>query len=203
MMFPEPNVIRPIPAAALAVATMLLAACGSIPLMSYVALSRVDFATTDLDVMRVAIRLPGAMRPRPDGVEMQAVTRIGDAPERKTTFLLVPTTDSPAPDGLTDAVPPGFGTYVYRLSVSDIQRFQALRADVSRHRQAGERSSLGLGIETKEFCRLLAVPEGPLPVTTYLLTSETGRYVIVTDGLDLRQDERTASELSNLGPCGL
>lgn len=200
MILLEPNVIRPFTAVTLAV-TMLIAACGSIPLTSYVALSRIDFATTDLDVMRVAVRLPGAIRPRPDGVEMQAVTKIGDGPEQKTTFLLVPAADPAALTKLTEAEPPGFGSYVYRLSASDRQRFEALRADVSRHRQAGERSSLGLGIETKEFCRLLDVPEGPLPVTTYLLTSETGRYVVVTDGLDLRRDEKTANELSNLGPC--
>lgn len=182
-------------------ATILLAACGSIPLMSYVALSRIDFATTDLDVMRVAVRLPEAIRPRPDGVEMQAVTKIGDGPEQKTTFLLVPMPDSPALTGLVEVESPGFGTYVYRLSASDVQRFQALRGELSRHQQAGERSSLGLGIETKEFCRLLVVPEGPLPVTTFLFTSETGRYVVITDRLDLRRDEKTANELLNLGPC--
>lgn len=183
------------------VATLTLAGCGSVPLMSYVALSRIDFSTTDLDVMRVAVRLPEAIRPRPGGVEMEALTKIGDGAEQKTTFLLVPAPDTADLQRLTDVEPPGFDTYVYRLSASDRKRFEALRAELLLHKKEGKRGSLGLGIETKEFCQAHPLPDGPVPTTTYLLTSETARYVVVTDRLDLRKDERTAKELSQLGPC--
>ena len=60
--------------------------------------------------------------------------------------------------------------------------------------------SLGFGIATQEFCRVAALPPGPLPVTSYLMTSETGRYAIPTEDADLRSLAK-AGELAGLEPC--
>jgi hypothetical protein len=97
--------------------------------------------------------------------------------------------------------PRGFATYTYRLSAADLKHFEALRADLVRNQQQGKRGSLGLGIATTEFCRVYAVPEGLLLTTTYLMTSETARHVVVTDDYDLRKDESIAEELAKLGSC--
>lgn len=180
---------------------IVLAGCTSVPLMSFVALSRIDFATTDLEAMRVAIRLPEAIQPRPGGVKMDAVKKLGVGLEEKTTFLLVPARDSGDRMSSVNTEKPGFATHIYRLSDADLKRFEALRADLVRSKQDGKRGSLGLGIATTEFCRVRPVPEGPLPATTYLLTSETARYVVVTDDYDLRKDESLARDLAILEAC--
>ena len=61
--------------------------------------------------------------------------------------------------------------------------------------------SLGFGIATKEFCRVAALPPGPLPATSYLMTSETGRYVVLTEDADLRSRPKVKGELEGLEPC--
>ncbi len=182
-------------------AAILTAGCMSIPLSSIVELSRIDFSTTDFEVMRIAIRLPDAMRPRPDGVRMDTSLTLGGKPVEKSSFLLVPAQGPLDRAQLNDAEPPGFATYAYRLSLADLKRLESLRADLKRREKEGARGTLAIGIATTEFCRVRPVPGGPLPVTTYLLTSETGRYVVVTDRYDLRQHEKTAHALASLGPC--
>jgi hypothetical protein len=190
------------PCLALSLALVLsVTGCLSVPLGSLVELNRIDFPTTDLAVLRVGIRLPEAIKPRSDGVRMEAVTTIGDEPERKTTFLLVPAQESSAQAGLPTAEPVGFTTSFYRLSDADRQRFETLRAELMQAKRAGKHGSLGLGIAATEFCRLRAPPVGPLPTTTYLLTSETKRYVVVTEGYDLRQDRDIAKDLADLTSC--
>nr|WP_294554459.1 hypothetical protein [uncultured Rhodopila sp.] len=174
--------------------------CGTIPLASLPALSRIDIATTDPAVLRVAVRLPDAVKPRPGGVTMDAVAQESGAADRTTTFLLVETRDPADVAGLPPDGLPGFATYAYRLSGGDLARFDALRRAVVRRHAEGRKVSLGFGIATKEFCRVAPLPPGPLPVTSYLMTSETGRYVILTEDADLRSLAK-AGELAGLEPC--
>jgi hypothetical protein len=102
-------------------AALAFAGCGTIPLASLPALSRIDIATTDPAVLRVAVRLPGAVKPRPGGVTMDAVMRESGAAERTAT--------------------------------------------------------------------------------SYLMTSETGRYVVLTEDADLRSRPKVEGELEGLEPC--
>ncbi len=51
-------------------AALAFGGCGTVPLASLPALSRIDIATTDPAVLRVAVRLPDAVKPRPGGVTM-------------------------------------------------------------------------------------------------------------------------------------
>jgi hypothetical protein len=102
--------------------------------------------------------------------------------------------------GLPPEVLPGLATYAYRLSDEDLGRFDALRRSALQLHAEGRNVSLGFGIATKEFCRVAALPPGPLPATSYLMTSETGRYVILTEDADLRSLVK-AGELAGLEPC--
>ena len=188
--------LRPLALAAM----FLFGGCGSVPLTSLVELSRVDVETTDLAALRVAVRLPEAIKPRVDGVTMDAVATVSGEPDQKTTFLLIETGDRAGSAGLPEAARPGFAAYAYRLSTADLARFDALRRAVMQRRREGKRVSLDLGIATKEFCLVRPLPPGPLLTTTYLLTSETRTYVVVTDDLDLRKEQATA-ELSKLEAC--
>jgi len=193
--------VKPFPCVHALGLAILLAGCGSLPLPSLVQLSRVDAQTTDLGMLRVAVRLPEAVKPRPGGVNMDIVTKVSGEPDQKTTFLLTETRDAADLSGLADAARPGFSSYAYRLAPSDIEGVARIRDALSRKRQEGRSGSLGIGIATKEFCLVGRLPSGPLLVTTYLSTAETRNYVILTSDLDLRKEPAIAAELAKLGPC--
>jgi hypothetical protein len=179
----------------------LLAGCGSVPLPSLIQLSRVNAQTTDLGMLRVAVRLPEAIKPRAGGVNMVVVAKVSGEPDQRTTLLLTETRDAADLSGLAVAARPGFSTYAYRLAPGDIERLALIRAALSRKREEGAGGSLGIGIATKEFCLVGPLPSGPLLSTTYLSTSETRNYVVLTNDLDLRNEPTIAAELSKLGPC--
>src|SRR5262249_41353919 len=159
----------------------LLAGCGSVPLPSLVALSRIDAQTTDLATLRVAVRLPDAIKPRPGGVNMEVVAKVSRAPDPRTTFLLIETRDAADLARLADAVRPGFSVHAYRLAPGDVARFDLLRTALSRKRQGGRSGPLGIGIATREFCRVGPLLSGPVLSTTYLSTAETRNYVVLTN----------------------
>ncbi len=184
----------------LSCAALVLSACVSIPLSSLPDLARIDFMTTDVEELRVALRMPEAIRPRPQGVVMDAVLTVQGA-QSKTPFRLRPDDSGEPRPGLEAAARPGMGVHVYRLAASDVARFNALRRDLLKAQEDGKRASLGLGIETHEFCSAGPLTEGPLPASTYLLTSETGRFVLLISDYDLRRNETTRAQLAALDAC--
>ncbi|MGE3335634.1 MAG: hypothetical protein AB7I36_18475 [Rhodospirillaceae bacterium] len=179
---------------------LVLSACASIPLSSLPDLARIDFMTTDMEVLRVALRMPEAIRPRPQGVVMDAVLTVQGV-QTKTPFRLTPDDSGEPRPGLETAARPGMAVHVYRLAASDTARFNALRRDVLKAQADGRRASLGLGIETREFCSTGPVTEGALPASTFLLTSETGRFVLLVSDYDLRRNEATRPQLATLDAC--
>jgi hypothetical protein len=180
---------------------LVLGSCGSVPLGSLAELGRIDFETTDLVALRTALRLPDGLQPRPGGVKMDALVKVSGAPDRKTTFVLTAARDSSDSTGLSDARRAGFSIYAYRLSQDDVGRLESIRSELFRYRREGKSASLGLGIAAKEFCLEKPLSAGPVLSTTYLLTSETHRYVIVTQDLDLRKEPAIKDQLATLGSC--
>jgi hypothetical protein len=169
-------------------------------LSSLVQLTRINAETTDLAALRVAVRLPSALKPRPGGVNMDVSLKVTE-PDQKTTLFLAETHDAGDLSGLSGAARPGFSIYAYRLAPSDIERLILMRAALLKQRQDGKRGSLGVGIAAKEFCLVGALPSGSLLSTTYLLTSETRSYVVLTDDLDLGKEPAVAAELTRLKAC--
>lgn len=180
---------------------LLLAGCGSVPLGSLPKLSRIDAETTDLSALRVALRVPDAIGPRPRGVNMDVALRMTGEPEQKTTFLLTETRDQADLTGLPPANQSGYSTYSFRLSPEDVARFEAIRATALSNRHSGKKGSMDIAIATKEFCRIGALPKGPLLASTYLKTSETKTYVTLTRDLDLAREEALADAMNRLEPC--
>lgn len=180
---------------------LALGGCGSVPLGSLAELSRIDFETTDLAALRTALRLPDGLQPRPGGVKMDALVKVSGAADRKTTFVLKAEQDSSASPSLPDARGAGFSIYTYRLAQEDVGRLEAIRSELFRYRREGNSASLGLGIATEEFCLVKPLSAGPVLSTTYLLTSETRRYVTVTRDLDLRKEPAIKDQLATLGSC--
>jgi hypothetical protein len=179
-------------------AALALASCASIPLPSLVALRRVDFLTTDLAELRVAIQLPNALRTRADGVKMIAtVTFDGGLPRTEVLLLQEAKLDR---DGSMTAKP-GFQTRGFRLRDVDVVRLEAIRTEIVAARAEGRRGSLGINIEAKEFCRASEISNGPVLSTTFLRTSETSDFLPVVRDFDLRSDARIRAALSELEPC--
>jgi len=102
-----------------------------------------------------------------------------------------------APEGQEEAQIELTEIWLQAKKVEDVERLVLMRA--AQQRQGGKGGSLG--IATKEFCLVGALPSGPLLVTVYLLTSETRSYVVITNDLDLGKEPAVAEELSKLKPC--
>lgn len=181
-------------------AALVLGGCSSVPLTSIPRLARIDAKTTDLSMLRVAVQLPEALRPRSDGVKLDVVTKVAGEAETKTSFAMVEMSDARDRAGLP--VPPPGSTYAYRLSSADAARFEALRASMVEQGKQGKRGSMGLGVAAKEFCRTNAAPQASLPVSIYLMTSETKSFVSVVRDFDLLGDPAMAGGLEQIQPCG-
>jgi hypothetical protein len=178
-------------------AAVCMAACSTVPLSSIPALSRIDFRMTDFAALRAGLRLPEALRPQPEGVELDVILRMDGVPDDKTVFKLVDVPAVPLPD----AGQVSKKEFVYRLSDQDAVRFDAIRAKTTIARQQGKRGSVVLSISPRQFCLLQPLPDGPVLATTYILTSETKRFVALTRDVDLRLEPQTASALENLKNC--
>jgi hypothetical protein len=174
-----------------------VAACSTVPLSSIPALSRIDFRTTDFSAVRAGLRLPEALRPQPAGVELEVTLRIAGSPDEKTVFPLVGISAGSLPDGDQS----GKKDFVYRLSDQDPRRFDAIRDKTNVARQQNKRGSVDLSITPRQFCFLSPLPDGPVLITTYIQTSETKRFVVLTRDLDLRAEPQIAANLSNIKAC--
>ncbi|MBI4923973.1 MAG: hypothetical protein HY834_19745 [Devosia nanyangense] len=185
----------------LALLTLPLGACASVPLGSLIPLTRIDLMTTNLDALRAALRLPTSLRPRPAGVQMDVILVLEGQPAETVALALVETGE---PADLATLPAPGPGgslTYVYRLAPADIGRFDAIRKALAAHQAAHHSGSLSIGIATREFCSTGPVPAGPVPASTYLLTSENAGFVTLLEGFDLRGDPKLAGAFTTLSPC--
>ena len=120
--------------------------------------------------------------------------------EAKTSFSMMEMSEQR--DG-ADLPPPPLGSAIraYALSPADAARFEALRGAMVEHGRQGRRGSMGLGVAAKEFCRASAAPQSVLPVTIYLMTSETQSFVAVVKDFDLLGDPALAGGLDSIRPC--
>ncbi|MDP8997774.1 MAG: hypothetical protein M3O03_12370 [Pseudomonadota bacterium] len=178
-----------------------LSACTSVPLASIPKLARIDFMTTDLSRLRVAIALSDALSPKPQGVVMEMKTKIGDEPEQAESLHLVESKLAQDQQGLPTDQPKNQTLHVFKLSATDVLRLNALRQRVADAKKQHQKGSLNLGIAAKEFCKLSDLPPGPALTTTYVLTSETESYVTMVQDFNLRSDAKTAEGLDKLEPC--
>lgn len=184
--------------AAGALLALALTGCAVVPLGSVLPLTRIDLETTDLMRLRAAFVLPEGLVTRPGGVTMDVTTAIAGKSET-TGLVLVPVEGEQGRPGLP-APRGGYRLSTFRLADADISRFDALRRAVMSAKRAGQPASLGMGIATREFCTTGPLPERLLS-WSYLATSETGGYVALTEGLDLRAQKETATALADLQPC--
>jgi hypothetical protein len=184
-------------------ATIMLfgAGCSAVPFGSILKLSRVDFATTDLDRLRVGLYLPKGLRTKPNGVVMVSTYAPTGGAEQRTQLLLQESNDPADIVGLPNGSFSSGKSYVYRLSDKARQQLDNIRKQAKTAEAKGQKGTLSIGISTKEFCRDGTLPEGPLLSDTWLFTIETQGWVALVQKFDLRSDKTIEDSLATLSPC--
>lgn len=162
--------------------TLALAGCGHMPVTSMVKLARVDFETSDPAQLRAAIKLPKALRPRPNGMSLRIAVRVGRAAEEARDFAL---RELPAPPELAREADSGSHVFAYRIDDVDLPRLAAFRTELIAKKSSGQSGSISISVQP-QACKTAELPEGPVYLTSYLRTAETGAYVTLARDVDLR-----------------
>lgn len=164
----------------------LLAGCGHVPLTSLPKLSKVDIRTTRLAELRAGVSLPANIRPLPGGIAMTIVALPQDGGRHERKVVLEEVRDASELAKLPVVATPGRRFAVFRLSDGDAARVSAFRDEMFVGPQnSGNRGSLALMAD--KACRLGDLSGKPIPMTSYLKTSETQDYVLLTRDVDLRE----------------
>lgn len=162
--------------------TLALAGCGHMPVTSMVKLARVDFETSDPAQLRAAIKLPRSLRPRPNGVSLRIAVRVGREPEETRDFVL---RELPPPSELAREAGTDSHVFAYRIEEADLPRFVSFRAELIAKKGSGQGGSISISVQP-QACKAAELPEGPVYLTSYLRTAETGSYVTLARDVDLR-----------------
>lgn len=168
------------------------------PVTSMVKLARVDFETSDPSQLRAAIKLPKSLRPRPNGMSLRIAVRVGRAPEEARDFAL---RELPAPPELAREADADSQVYAYRIDDADLPRLAAFRAELIAKKSSGQRGSITISVQP-QACKTAELPEGPVYLTSYLRTAETGSYVTLARDVDLRAIATEQSIVDKIPPCG-
>lgn len=178
-----------------ALGLLVLAGCGHVPVTSLLRLAKIDFASTDPAQLRVAVKLPETLRPLPRSLVLRITVRKNSGQELKEGFVLEESLAPAEALPLRSELETGTHIAVYQISAAELPRLMAFRTTALAQGGSGG----GLAIQP-EACRTGVLPLGPLLISTYLRTVETGGYVPLTRAIDLRnvtpsQDIATAIPL--------
>ena len=181
---------------------LLLAGCGHVPLTSMLKLSRIDFKTTDPASLRVAVKLPAAIRPQRDKLRLRVAVQLPNSAETTQDFVLSEISDPAELAMLHEEADAGAHVYAYRLDTVEANKLVAFREDLLKKKQEGSRGG-GLKINVvPEACRSGTIASGAVPFTTYLRTPETGSYVALAEDVDMRTVVPGRDLVAEMPPCG-
>ena len=166
-------------------AILFATGCTTIPVASMVKLSRIDFETTDLSVLRAAVLLPAYLRPLPDSARLLVTVERSGAPKIEKSLYLRKI-DDPEAATLNVENAGDQRLYAFGLSPVSVKTLEQLRRELAATfgQKAGKRN-LTLRAAANA-CHTKAIPNGPVPMTTYLKTAETNSFVPLVQNLDLR-----------------
>jgi hypothetical protein len=185
----------------LLVSAISLAGCASVPLTSIPKLGRIDFKTTDLGQLRVAMVLPKTLKPKGSSIEM--VTKLSFENESPQTNKLQLAQSFAQADftGLPTDLGPDQKIYVYLLPPAERAKLEQTRRDAQLAKSKGKKGTLDISFAFKEFCSEGTLSTAPILTSTYLSSSETDGYVPLNRNLDLRKDAALGTLLDNVPKC--
>lgn len=173
--------------AGLALAGIVLAGCGHVPMRSIPALAAIDFRTTEFQALRAAIELPDALMPQPGGVRLNVVLSIEGAVAEERSYALIQTSLAQSEQAQAFAPQAGRHAFIYRLTNADQMGMDAIRRAILTAEQAGQSGSLSLSVGVENICARAPLGDDRLLVDVFLKSSETGRFVRTLDGYDLHE----------------
>jgi hypothetical protein len=178
----------------------LLAGCGHMPVTSMIKLARVDFQTTDPDKLRVAVKVPNALRVRVEGTMLRVAVKIGNGKEEARDFALREITDRAELDTLAGEGEAGFHLSAYAIAANDVAHLGMFRASLMQKKKDGVSGSLTISVRP-DACRAGPLPDGPVLFSTYLKTAETSSYVLLVRDVDLRSFEAERDIAATMPEC--
>ena len=176
---------------------VLLTGCTNLYVMSHVPLSTMSrlaslhFTEIDLAALRVAVLLPEALEPRPEGVKVRLESGGGDG-QTVSEFVLERVTEASEGAALTAYNIQGTRLWVYRLAPKDLDRLNRLRGEA-----AEKHISMSVSADA---CRRAPLEQAPLPLTTFLRIDGSGYFMLVDD-LDLRSVIPERELAARVPPC--
>ncbi len=188
-------------AAAFLLLTLWLFGCSHIPVTSMVKLTRIDVTKSEPAELRAAIKLPDVLALQPRGVRMRIAVKIGSGPDVSEEFALQELADARDLASLRDEHETGTRILAYRLDAKDLPRMAAFRSAALRAKEkSGERGTLSISIRP-EACRHGELPVGPILISAYLRTEETGSYVPLMRNIDARGIDPGGELTTLIPPC--
>ncbi|MEZ5537773.1 MAG: hypothetical protein R3F02_19395 [Thiolinea sp.] len=180
---------------------LLLGACTAIPVKTLYKLATTDMMVVDPVILRAGVSMPDWVAPRPEGVKMALGMQQKSGEPVTERFILESIPAAFAGKSPASESKPGYKFYAYRISSADIQRFKAFRETLkAKKAESGGKTkgSLSIGVDA---CRKTELPEGKIPVTSYLrLDAESGYLPLVVD-YDLRKPVAGNNLAELIPPC--
>lgn len=170
----------------------LLAGCGHVPLTSIPKLMRIDFDTTNLQDLRAAVLVPAQIKPAPKSVTMSITVMPGAGGRHERSYPLEEIDDPAEIAQLPAQGAAGTRLIAYRLAPRDAAQLDVFRAEMRElTKPSGQKNKGSIGLAASKVCQTGPLPGGPLYMTTYLRTSETGSYIVAARDVDLREAATT------------
>lgn len=181
--------------------TLWLFGCSHMPVTSMVKLTRIDVTKSEPAELRAAIKLPDVLALQTRGVRMRIAVKIGSGPDVSEEFALQELADARDLASLRDEHEAGTRILAYRLNAKDLPRMAAFRTTALQAKEkSGERGTLSISIRP-EACRHGELPTGPILISTYLRTEETGSYVPLMRNIDVRSLDPSGELTTLIPPC--
>ena len=176
--------------------------CTTMPVTSMVQLARTDLASTDPAQLRAAVKIPAALRLRPQGNALRIVVKLRNGEEEANEFALQAVTDPHEQGSLQAERDANTTIAAYRIDPAELPKLIAFRDHLKSRQQAtgGRGGTITITVRP-QACRTGALPDGAIPFTTYLRTQETGGYVPLARDVDLRGLIPSANVSTLIPPC--
>lgn len=176
---------------------LVLAGCGHMPVTSIVTLARIDFQTTDPDKLRVAVKLPQALKARAEGTVLRITVRLANGAEESRDFSLREVDERDALAGEAEA---GAEIATFAVATRDVAELRLFRAALIQKQKGGSGGALTIAVKP-DTCRTEPLPSGPVVFSTYLRTAETNGYVPLARDVDLRRLDPNQDLAAKIPAC--
>ncbi len=181
--------------------SIALAGCSTIPLTSIPRLMRINFLTTDIAKVRIALSVPASFGLLLPPAYFRYTYKFEGEDEHHED---IPLEETSAPADLQDIPqdwPEGSTLHVFLMPPDSAERLTKLRSDEGqRAKTEKKKSNFTVGIKGN-FCKVSQPPDGPILTTTYVLTSETETWTTFTRNLDVREQKGAEDIMARLEAC--